>query len=285
MTISSTNLEFELLRNLICNECGIFLKENKKYLIENRLSRLALNSGCRSFAEFYRKITESPHGSELRDEVINAITTQETLWLRDSHPFKILSDQVFPYYEQKIQNARKKEITIWSAACSTGQEPYSIVMTAMDYNKKSGVTLESIERLKVLATDISTKALQTAKEGRYDKTAIMRGMPDHYLADYFDKSEDHYIIKDIIKKRVTFRQFNLKYPASGLFGPFDIIFLRNVIIYFSDDFKKALMERVAQMLKPDGHLFLGTGECVEGYSEKFICIEECGSVYYRLKCG
>ncbi|MDM8549633.1 protein-glutamate O-methyltransferase CheR [Desulfobacterales bacterium HSG2] len=276
--------EFKLLRDFIENECGVMLGKEKAYLIENRLSKLAKDCGCNTFGEFYRKLSNSRRTDELRSLTVDAITTHETLWFRDQQPFKILEERLLPEYQKAIQQGKRADIKIWSAACATGQEPYSIAMTAMEFYLRTGCEEESCCRqMNILATDVSSAILAAAEAGRYDANAMTRGLPSESLNRYFKKEKNEWILNPEIRNMVTFRQLNLKDPIAGIIGPFDIIFLRNVIIYFSETFKKLLLNRVAGLLNPGGYLFLGAGETVGGYSEAFEILEYDGTIFYQIK--
>ena len=284
MPIRINEQEFKLLRDFIENECGVLLGKEKAYLIENRLSKLAKDLGCRTFGEFYQKLSLSPRADKLRSLTVDAITTHETLWFRDQHPFKILRERLLPEYRKAIHQGNRSDINIWSAACASGQEPYSIAMTAADFFTDSGCEAGVCDKqINILATDISTAMLAQAEAGRYDANAMTRGLPTDTLNRYFKKEKNKWILSPDIRNMVTFRQLNLKDPVAGIIGPFDIIFLRNVIIYFSEPFKKRLLNRVAGLLNSGGYLFLGTGETVGGYSEAFDILEYEGTIFYQIK--
>jgi len=169
--ISISVQEFSAMRTLLAEMCGILVAENKAYLIETRLGSLVLENGCASFSEFHQKLKFGVD-AKLRDKVIDLMTTNETLWFRDSHPFNILKDALLPKYAR--QNGRTA-LRIWSAACSTGQEPYSLAMVILDA-MRSNQELKKL-RYEILASDISTTALRLAKGGKYESLAIGRGLP------------------------------------------------------------------------------------------------------------
>jgi chemotaxis protein methyltransferase CheR len=282
MTLQVTDSEFKLLRDLIEERCGIYLGDEKQYLIENRLASLAEGSQCSSFGEFYIRIKNSSASADLWSAVVDAVTTNETLWLRDQHPFIVLEELIFPQFGEEIQEKKRDTISIWSAACSTGQEPYSIAMTALDFYNKAGGERACREQVQVLATDISSAALSTAMAGKYDNGSILRGLPLEKRNRYFTKQEDFWFVAENVKQMVAFKKINLQEPFFGL-GRFDVVFLRNVIIYFSDSFKEDLLNRIARMLKPGGYLFLGAGETVHGYTSAFRVKEHNGCIFYQLK--
>ncbi len=275
--------EFRLFRDLFHEQCGIYLDDNKKYLVETRLAQLVRESECAGFGEFFNKLkTASIHGS-LFKKLFDVMTTNETLWFRDQKPFQVLEKYILPGYIQDIKDEKRKEINIWSAACSSGQEPYSLAITAIEFFNTVGLGEFCRTCVKILATDISTTMLSDAKKGQYDRIAISRGLPEKYMDLYFEQNQDKWDIKENVKKLIAFRQLNLKDPFGHLDAAFDIIFLRNVIIYFSDSFKKELFRRIDRHMVPGGYFFLGTGETIGSYSDAYeICRFE-GSVFYRKK--
>jgi len=276
--------EFRLLRDFIEAECGVLLGNEKAYLIENRLSSLAKGCGCRTFGEFYVKLKNSLRSDRIRSAVTDAITTHETLWFRDGYPFRVLQECLLPEFQKHYRAETRDSIRIWSAACSTGQEPYSIAIAALEFYLKAGLGAESCySQVNILATDVSEKVLSAAQTGRYDINAMSRGLPPGHLERYFRKDGNEWILEPKIKNMVTFRQINLKEPISGGIGSFDIIFLRNVTIYFSEEFKKILFSRVSRLMNRGGYLFLGAGETVGGYSDAFDIIEYEGTIFYRIK--
>jgi chemotaxis protein methyltransferase CheR len=156
-------------------------------------------------------------------------------------------------------------------------------MKALDYYKTLGNEEECYKRIHVLASDISSSVISRASTGKYGNTAMRRGLPSDFLELYFRKADNEWIISDKVKNLITFRQFNLKEPYFEAFGPFDIIFLRNIIIYFTNSFKTSLFDRIARLMSPGGYMFLGSGETVNGYSDHFDMLEHQGAIYYRLK--
>ena len=280
MTLQAKESEFRLLRDIIEARCGIFLGDEKKYLIENRLTDLVEQSKCKSFGDFYLRVKSSPPSADLWNAVVDAMTTNETLWLRDQHPFTILREQLLPKLNEEIRKGKRDAIDIWSAACSTGQEPYSIAMTALDYYENAGGEKACLKQVRILATDISSAALSKAIAGQYDNTSIVRGLPQDKRDRYFTRQNDSWVLRPSVKQMVAFKKINLQEPLFGL-GRFDIVFLRNVIIYFSDTFKKDLLERIARILKPGGYLFLGAGETVRGYTSSFNLVEQGGCIFYQ----
>ncbi len=277
------NHEFQLYRELIHEQCGIFLGDNKKYLVEMRLTELIKESKCSGFGEFYEKLKQSSKHGLLFKKLFDAMTTNETLWFRDQKPFQVLEKLIFPEYVKEIENGKRIQINIWSAACSSGQEPYSIAMTAIEFFNKAGLNEFCDNCVKIQATDISTATLSLAQNGKYDNIAINRGLPEQYLKRYFKKDKNQWTIDKKVKNMITFKELNLKEPIGGIFAKFDVVFLRNVIIYFSDIFKETLFNRISQYTAPMGYLFLGTGETISTHSDAFQMNNYEGAIFYRQK--
>ncbi len=272
---SLTKEEFELFRELIKKNSGITLGDAKSYLVESRLRPLLKSSGCSTYAEFYCKVLDRKTG--WIDKIIDAMTTNETLWFRDRSPFVILKEAILPKLTESV-TARK--IRFWSAGCSTGQEPYSIAMTIHEFcQTHPGIPLS---RFEIIGTDISPSALFTAIAARYEGLPLSRGMDQSLLHKYFTKDGRAYEVKDEIKSMVIFKQLNLQ-DSFTLLGKFDVIFCRNVAIYFSDDFKRELFRKFYQALYPRGFFFLGSAENLRGLSDDFETLQHKQSYYYRAK--
>ena len=259
--------EYILLKNFIEQECSIAVGDDRHYLIESRLAKLVAENGLTSYTDLYYRATQASE-HKLKLKIIDAMTTNETQWFRDGSPYQALEEHLFPELCDQVQNGSKRDIRIWSAACSSGQEPYSIVMTAHEYARKNPKHSFLIDKLSVTATDISTTVLMLAQLARYDNIAMSRGMLPGYRERYFQEQETIAVLKDEIRRAVKFKQFNLQSSFAEL-GSFDLIFLRNVAIYFSMEFKKDLFKRLANALHPQGHLFLGASETINGYSTDF----------------
>jgi chemotaxis protein methyltransferase CheR len=279
MTNKIETREFQLLRDYIEKHCGIHLDESKAYLIENRLLTLMIENGCSNYIDFYQKaLNDQTH--TLRDKIIDAMTTNETLWLRDFSPFKIFQYELLPSFLKDIISGSKKTIRIWSAACSTGQEPYSIAMIIHEFSRANPLFHPS--KVEIIATDISPTVLFLAKAARYDTLSISRGLPDEFRSRYFEQNGKVWLLKDTIKNMVSFKKLNLQEDFSSL-GHFDIVFCRNVLIYFSDEFKKDVLNRMASRLKPDGFLIVGASESVSNYSSIFSMLTYERALYYKVR--
>ncbi|MEW5723428.1 MAG: CheR family methyltransferase, partial [Thermodesulfobacteriota bacterium] len=224
MTPKLTIQEFQLLRDLIEKQSGILLADEKAYLVENRLATLLATLSCRSFGELYfRAAGEGVHG-RIRAAIIEAITTKETSWFRGEKVFQVLRDRILAGYWREMGQGHRSGVDVWSAASSTGQEPYSIAMTALDLHQTLGGERSCRERIHILATDISQASIEAAQAGRYEAAAVRRGVPEDFLERYFAQKDDHWLVKREVRQLVTFRRVNLREPFPTL-GPFDVIFL------------------------------------------------------------
>lgn len=279
MSFSITNNEFELFRKLIETECGIAIGDEKAYLLESRLSKMLDENGCDNFTQFYDKTRLD---SQLKNKIIDAMTTNETLWFRDDSPYMALNEHFFPLFSEQLKQGSKKQVRIWSAACSTGQEPYSIAINAHEFSKSGQGSALLNGGLNILATDISNSVLFLAKAARYDAISISRGMPESLLNRYFQQDGRVYVLENKIKEMVQFQQLNLMKSFNQM-GMFDLILLRNVAIYFSVEFKMDLFRRISQVLNPGGYLMLGASESLHGLSDDFDRLEYNRCVFYKLK--
>ena len=271
--------EFHLIRDYIEKHCGIHLSDDKVYLVETRLTTLMYEQGCKTFSEFYDKAAKDKT-NVLRDKIVEAITTNETYWFRDLHPFGILSEVMFPRFAEEIQSGKRSKIKIWCSACSTGQEPYSIAMTYLEFLRKYPALRP--DHLEIMASDISSTVLFLGKLGRYDSLAISRGLAEEFKQRYFKKDEKAWIIKDQVKNMVKFQKFNLQDNFSHL-GKQDIVFCRNILIYFSHEFKQDILKRIANLLRPEGYLFLGASESIIMYTNEYEMIRHAIGLYYQVK--
>ncbi|WP_133012688.1 CheR family methyltransferase [Marinomonas flavescens] len=260
-------------RNFLQKACGISLSDNKQYLVASRLGKTLEREGFTQIEQLVDAL-ESARSAKLKEEVINAMTTNETLWFRDSHPFTILKTKILP----EMVNTPLK---IWSSASSTGQEAYSISMVIDEFKALRPGVLKAGER--IIATDICTNILQHAKQGEYDSLAIARGLGADMQRKYFDKVDDStWKVKSHISARVDFRYLNLIDSFSSL-GKFDIIFCRNVLIYFNAELKLDILRRMHDSLNPGGYLFLGGSEALSGLSSLFEIVQCHPGIVYKAK--
>jgi len=268
--------EFHLLRDYIEQNCGIFLPEEKIYLVSTRLTSMMVESGCNSFAELYHKAL-ADDTFRLRDKIVEAITTNETFWFRDESPFVILAEELLKKFAAEIASGKRSKIKIWCAGCSTGQEPYSIAMTVLEFARKQQVLKP--EHVEIVGTDISSAVLYLAMAGRYDSLAISRGLPQELKNRYFDPDGNVWVIKNAVKTIVQFQKLNLQEDFRHLESQ-DIVFCRNVLIYFSNEFKKDILKRISRVLGPGGHLFMGASESLFNLTREYRMLRHTMGFYY-----
>ncbi|MGH6716651.1 MAG: CheR family methyltransferase [Bradyrhizobium sp.] len=254
-----TPLDYDYLRKLLKERSGFDLSADKQYLVESRLAPLARRTGLSGIGELVQKMKG---GSEvLITDVVEAMTTNETFFFRDKIPFDHLREMVLPAMLQARSN--RKSLRIWSAASSTGQEPYSIAMCL-----KEKASLFAGWRVEIVATDLSQEVLEKSRAGIYSQFEVQRGLPIQLLVKYFTQMGELWQLSADIRGMVQHRQLNLLQDFSNL-GRFDVIFCRNVLIYFDQDMKAAIFERMARAIEPDGILMLGAAESVVGISDAF----------------
>jgi chemotaxis protein methyltransferase CheR len=257
-------------------QCGIVLGANKQYLVKSRLIPLMSKFSINELSELIKQ-SMSYKNRELRTAVIDAMTTNETLWFRDKYPFELLSSKIYPEILSK-----KKNIKIWSAASSSGQEAYSIAMTSLEYQKQKSTLGMNVQ---IVGTDISNSMLEQCKNGTYDTLALSRGLAEGRKKLFFTSLNDgtgKMQIKPEVKKMTSFRNYNLLDSYAGL-GKFDIIFCRNVLIYFSSDVKSRILNQFAGALNPGGYLILGASESLTGLTDKFEMVRCNPGIIYKLK--
>lgn len=260
--------------------CGIHLDDTKGYLLESRLAGLLSETGSSSFSELYMK-ARSDASKNLARKIVDAVTTGETSFFRDSAPFDMFQYKLLP----EIIDRRKKTtpagkpipLRIWSAACSTGQEVYTIAIKLKE-------TLPNFSQYSVylLGTDISDQAVAKASLGIYNSIEIGRGLGQDQIGRYFTPLNGNWKIRDDIRGLVSFRKLNLMEDFSSL-GRFDVIFCRNVAIYFTEPDKIQLFRRIGSALQPDGGLIIGSTESLSGLCPQFEAMRHVRSVFYRLK--
>ena len=244
--------DLDYIRELVRRHSAIVLEQDKNYLIETRLNPLARELGLASLQDLMISLRAN-RINNLDRRVVEAITTHETLFFRDAHPFEALRTVILP--ELIAKRPPSQNLTIWCAACSSGQEPFSVAMLVREHFPD----LVRANRLRIVATDLSDAILSRAREGLYSQIEVNRGLPAAMLIKYFTKRGLQWQIKPEIRRMVEFQQGNLATAWPSL-PPLDLIFIRNVLIYFGVDTKKAILAKVRAVLKPDGYLFLGTSE-------------------------
>ena len=265
-----TSDEFDFLCKLLKDRSGLVLTRDKAYLLESRLLPVARKCDLKSVDELVAAVRMRPNGDLARD-VIEAMTTNESFFFRDIKPFDQFKNFVLP--ELMKARAARKSIRIWSAACSSGQEPYTLAMLLAEQQAKlAGWTID------IVATDLSTEILDKAQAGLYSQFEVQRGLPIQYLMKYFKQQGERWQIDQAIRSRVRFRVFNLL-DDPGSLGGFDVIFCRNVLIYFDQPTKTTVLDRLSRILANDGYLFLGGAETVLGISDKFQASAENRGIY------
>lgn len=264
--------DFHFLEQLVRKRSGLVLSADKSYLIESRLAPIARKEGLASIDELVRVIRQRPD-ERLIAAVVDAMTTNETFFFRDKTPFDLLKDDVLG----PITKARGpgQKLRIWCAAASTGQEPYSIAMTIeQNPGVMNGMTAE------ILGTDISDRVLEKARAGIYSQFEVQRGLPIQLLMKHFEKNDDNWRISDKMRAAVRFQTLNLLADFRAL-GRFDIVFCRNVLIYFDNETKRDVLERMARQMSDDGVLLLGAAETVLGLTEAFKTVPGKRGLYIR----
>ena len=261
--------DYEYLRKLLKDRSGLDLSADKQYLIEGRLLPLSRKSGMASISELVQKMKGG--SADITTQVVEAMTTNETFFFRDKVPFDHFRDSIMP----EILQARtsRKTLRIWCAAGSTGQEPYSLAMCL----KEMGAALSGW-RVEILATDLSQEVLEKSRAGIYSQFEVQRGLPIQMLVKYFKQTGELWQINADIRAMVQHRQLNLLHDFSQL-GVFDVIFCRNVLIYFDQDTKINIFSRLAKTTEPDGFLVLGAAETVVGLTDVFKPYPERRGLY------
>jgi len=256
MTLSAA--DFAFVAGLVRRESAIVLTPGKEYLVEARLLPVARQAGAASVAEFLAGLQRRPDPTANRS-VVDALTTNETSWFRDREPFTALTDVVLP--ELVTSRAPTRSLRIWSAACSSGQEPYSLAITLQQ-------ALPAGWRYHITGTDISTEMIKRASAGEFSQVEVNRGLPVQQLVHHFTRSGTGWKVTPALRENITFQQLNLTAPLPSM-APFDVIFLRNVLIYFDVETKRSVLRSVSRLLRPDGWLFLGAAETTIGVDESF----------------
>jgi len=269
--------EYEIFRDFLENACGIVLGENKHYLVTSRLTKLTHEFSYPDLGTMLVELKKNTN-SKLKERIVDAMTTNETMWFRDKYPFEMLHQIMIP----ELAKGRTKPIRIWSAASSSGQESYSISMTASEYQIKNPGALKA--KIEIVATDISPSMLKLGKEAKYDKLSMNRGLTDERRKRFFKQHGDEWQANPDIRQRVRFTELNLTANYT-LLGKFDIIFCRNVLIYFSSELKTEILTKMAKTLNPKGFILLGGSESPTGYSDAFDMIRTPLGVLYRLRDG
>lgn len=273
-----SDMQYRRFAAYIEEKSGIVLGESKHYLVNSRLSSLLLRFGVPSVDELITKAMDPTRYKEISDAVIDAMTTNETLWFRDTYPYLALRNMILP----DIARRGKVPCRIWSAACSSGQEPYSIAMVVQE--QATQMVHVDPAQTQIIGTDISPEMLERCRAGLYDNHALARGLSAERKAKFFRPTEDPNLMRidDKIKSMVTFKQMNLL-GSYSLLGRFDVIFCRNVLIYFNNEVKSQILDKFALSLNPGGYLILGSSESLSGLTDKYEMVRCNPGLAYRLK--
>ncbi|HEY3436517.1 MAG TPA: protein-glutamate O-methyltransferase CheR [Actinotalea sp.] len=268
---------FAYVADLVRRRSALNLQSGKEYLVESRLLPLARAEG-RDVDAYVRALRAAPHPTTL-ETVVEALTTNETSWFRDSQPFKALVDHVVPAVTSASAHlplAARPPLRIWSAACSSGQEPYSIAMALAD--------AVPLTQLRIIATDLSQRMVERGRAGRYSQLEVNRGLPAPMLVKHFSRAGAEWEVAAGLRNAVRFERHNLL-DAPPVGGPFDVVFMRNVLIYFDLAAKREALARVRRVLKPGGYLLLGAAETTIGVDEAWDRVPVGGGSIYRLTPG
>lgn len=265
--------DFAFIANLVRQRCALVLEPGKEYLVKSRLLPLAQRHGLAGIEPLIDRLRGSDNG--LTTEVVEAMVTTETSFFRDIHPFETLKQTILP---QLIEARRaQRQLNIWFAASSSGQEPYSVALILKEwFPELSGW------RLNLSATDISHEMLNRSRAGRYTQVEVNRGLPTPLLLKWFRQEGAHWQLDDRIRSMVTFSPLNLAQPWPAM-PRWDLVFLRNVMIYFDNDVKKVILGRVGRLLSKDGYLLLGGAETTLSLDDSYYRVVALKAGFYQLK--
>ncbi|MGB0766404.1 MAG: CheR family methyltransferase [Phycisphaeraceae bacterium] len=274
-TITMNDTQFDKLRNIIYDRSGIHFQDTKKYVLESRLTRRIEELEFDTFDQYLMYLTTGPYQTEEFQEMFNRITINETSFFRNEPQLKTFEERILP----ELLEARKatKTLRIWSAACSSGEEPYTL---AIQIYRSLGLRLADW-RIEILGTDISEKVLNIAREGKYHRYAI-RGTSDAVVSRFFKEEDKHYLLNSDIMSMVHFEKLNLKDVfAARRFGTFDLIMCRNVMIYFDDEMKTKVVKMFENQLADDGTLYIGHSESLRNLDTGFVQMDLPQAFAYR----
>ncbi|WP_102795761.1 CheR family methyltransferase [Bowmanella denitrificans] len=269
------NQDYALFRDYLERQCGIVLGDNKQYLVRSRLSPLLRRFDLPDLPQLINNVVNG-RDRTLREAVIDAMTTNETLWFRDTYPFELLKNELLLKFKGKTGPLR-----IWSAACSSGQEPYSISMCILEFLQRNPGAFPG--GVQIIGTDISSDMLNRCKQAEYDNLSLSRGLSEERKRQFFEPTANGTMrLKSQVTSMVSFRPINLLESYASL-GKFDLVFCRNVLIYFSAQIKSQILQQIAAGLQKDGILFLGASESMSGLSEAFSMVRCNPGLYYAKK--
>jgi chemotaxis protein methyltransferase CheR len=268
-----TTQDAQFVRDLVFRQAAIKIDSEKDYFIEMRLAQLAGTCGAASIAELVESARRGVLGADVR--IVEALATHETYFFRDVHPFEALKKELIPQIIASHQSSR--QLTIWCAACSSGQEPYSLALLVKEHFPELAQW-----RVRIIATDMSEQILAKARTGTFTQMEVNRGLPAMYLPRYFERDGFHWKVKDAVRELIEFRRLNLIDSWSVSPRP-DVVMLRNVLIYFDLPTKRQILDRVRQQIAPDGALFLGAAETTLNVAEGWDRVANDKQTYYKVK--
>jgi chemotaxis protein methyltransferase CheR len=274
--MAMTSADFTYIADLVRRGSAIVLEPGKEYLVESRLLPVAREAGTDTIAGLVQQLRREPDDG-LRDQVVEAMTTNETSFFRDVHPFTALADTVLP----ELVEARRahRRIDVWCAAASSGQEPYSVAMLLDEL-----LGAESGWQLRVLASDLSQRMLERTELGVYSQLEVNRGLPVQRLLRHFERQGHQWRAKENLRSMIRTQALNLDGPWPAM-PSMDVVLLRNVLIYFDVPTKKRVLAKVRQVLRPDGYLFLGGAETTLGLDDSYERVQVGRAPAYRLRAG
>jgi len=265
--------DFEFLRTFLFERSAIVLGEDKRYLVASRLAPVARHYGLDSISQMVHQIRQT-QDTDVATSVIEAMTINETLWFRDLKPFSALREELIPAVIER--NQARRRLSVWSAAASTGQEIYSVAMLLkQDFPELDGWTCS------LVGTDLSATVLEKARSGRFSTLEVNRGLPVQMLTRFFTRDGSHYVLDESIRRMVSFSQLNLAGQWPVLLPKFDVIFLRNVLIYFENNTKERIIALISKQLAPHGYLVLGTAESVFSMSTGLTGLSVAGMTVWQ----
>jgi chemotaxis protein methyltransferase CheR len=275
--MSLTADDFRYISDLVHRHSAIVLEPGKEYLVESRLTPVLRDEGGTSIAELVQRL-QARREPALTTKVVQAMTTNETSWFRDQHPFDVFSDHLLDAIA--TQRAPERSVDVWCAAASTGQEPYSLAMLLQDW-----LLAHPGWRARVLATDLDEDVLARARAGRYTQLEVNRGLPVQRLVRHFSRAGTEWAIADELRRMVEFRQLNLATTFPPTTGTYDVVFCRNVLIYFDVPTKRAILGRLKAVLRPGGFLVLGGAETTLNIDDDFERVQLGRATFYRVRSG
>ena len=270
-----TASQFDYLRDLVRRESAIVLEAGKEYLVESRLAPIARREGLGSVGDLVQRLVSSP-AAALRTQVVDAMTTNETSFYRDVHPWQTLKQDILPALFK--ERAASRRLSIWCAACSSGQEPYSLTMLLKDDFPEQFATWD----IKIAATDLSDSMVKRCKEGLFSQLEVNRGLPASGLMRHFQREGTEWRIDNSLRRMLDVRIANLVAPASlPSMGGIDLVMIRNVLIYFDDATKTKILTDIRSRMKKDGYLMLGSSEVTTGASAGFSRQQSGKTIFFR----